>query len=107
MHDPQVKIFKGIFQSWGIQVMEFLHMSEEDKQYEQTPAWIRVGTSPIMTTEFFFFFCLFRAAFMAYISFQDRGRIGAAATSLCHSHSNSGSELCLQLTSQLTATPDP
>ena len=56
-----------------------------------------------------FFFCLFafsRAAFMAYGDSQARGQIGAVATGLHHSHSNKGSELCLQPTPQLTATLD-
>ena len=44
---------------------------------------------------YFFFFLLFRAAPVAYGSSQARGWIGAAAGSLCHSHSNVGSELCL------------
>ena len=44
----------------------------------------------------FFFFCLFRAAPTAHGSSQAGGRIGAAAASLCHSHSNTGSELSLQ-----------
>ena len=43
---------------------------------------------------------------MAYGSSKARGRIGAAAASLHHSHSNAGSELCLQPTSQLMAMPD-
>ena len=41
-----------------------------------------------------------------YGSFQARGLIGAAAASLHHSHSNIGSEPCLQPTPQLTATAD-
>ena len=41
---------------------------------------------------FFFFLLLFMAIPAAYGSFQDRDRIGATVTSLCHSHSNSGSE---------------
>ena len=46
-------------------------------------------------------FCsLFRATPVAYGSYQARGRIGAAAASLQHSHSNAGSELCLQPTPQ-------
>ena len=47
---------------------------------------------------FCLFFGLFRAALVAYGSSQARGPIGAAAASLCHSHShsNAGSELCLQ-----------
>ena len=43
----------------------------------------------------------------AYGGSQARGQIGAAATSLHHSHSNARSELHLQPTPQLTATPDP
>ena len=64
------------------------------------------------TTLFLFiylFFCLFafsRAAATAYGSSQARGRIRAIAPSLLHSHSNSGSELRLQPTPQLRATPD-
>ena len=37
---------------------------------------------------FFFSFCLFKAAPMAYGGTQARGRIGAVAAGLCHSHSN-------------------
>ena len=44
---------------------------------------------------------------MAYGGSQARGRIRAVATSLSQSHSNAGSELRLQPTPQLTATPDP
>ena len=39
-----------------------------------------------------FFFCLFRAASMAYGSSQDRGWIRAVAIGLRHSHSNAGSK---------------
>ena len=62
---------------------------------------------------FFFFFFFFFFAFQgctcsiwktpAYA----RGLIGAAAIVLCHSHSNAGSEACLQRTPQLMATLDP
>ena len=54
----------------------------------------------------FFSFCL-RAAPAAYRGSQARGRIGAIATGLHHSHSNARSEPCLQLTPQLTAKPYP
>ena len=57
-----------------------------------------------------FFFRLFafsRAAPEAYGGSQVRGLIGAVATGLRQSHSNAGSEPCLQPTPQLTATPDP
>ena len=59
---------------------------------------------------FCFVFCLFafsRAELEAHEGSQARGRIGAVATSLHQSHSNSGSEPCLRPTLQLTATSDP
>ena len=56
---------------------------------------------------FFFVFCLFRATPGAYGGSQARGRIGAVAASLHYSHNNTESEPCLQITPQLTATPDP
>ena len=57
-----------------------------------------------------FFFCPFAicwAAPAAYEGSQARGWIGAAATSLHHSHSNAGSEPRLQPATQLTTTLDP
>jgi len=54
-----------------------------------------------------FFFFLFRAAPVTYGSSQARGQIRVAAIDLHHSHSNAGSELCLQPAPQLMATPDP
>ena len=56
---------------------------------------------------FFFFFCLFRAASVAYGGSQARGRIGTVAAGLHHSHSSAGSKPHLQPTPQLTATPEP
>ena len=44
---------------------------------------------------------------MAHGGSQARGRIRAVAAGLCYSHSNSGSELRLGPTPQLTATLDP
>ena len=44
---------------------------------------------------------------MAHGGSQARGLIGVVAASLRQSHINAGSELCLQLTPQLTATLDP
>ena len=55
----------------------------------------------------FFFFGIFRATPTAYGSSQARGRIGATAAGLHHSHSNSESEPRLRPTSQLTAMSDP
>ena len=51
-------------------------------------------------------FCLFFRD-VAYGSSQSRGQIGAAATRLCHSHSNFKSKSHLRPTLQLTVTPDP
>ena len=56
---------------------------------------------------FFFFFCLFWGHTRVYGGSQARGLIGAVAADLCQSRSNSGSELHLGPTPQLTATPDP
>ena len=50
---------------------------------------------------FFYFFCLFAISWatpVAYGGSQARGLIGAIAAGLCQSHSNTGSELCLQTT---------
>ena len=59
---------------------------------------------------FVLFFCLLpfsRATPTACGGSQARGSIGAAATGLCQSHSNLGSEPHLWPTPQLTAMPDP
>jgi len=53
------------------------------------------------------FFFLFRAAPVASVNSQANGRIGAASSSLHHSHSNIGSELHLQSTVKLLAMLDP
>ena len=55
----------------------------------------------------FIFTYSFEGCTAAHGGSQARGPIGAAAADLRHSHSDVGSELCLQLTPLLTATPDP
>ena len=55
---------------------------------------------------FFFVFCPFRAAHVAYGVSQDRGLIGAVAAGLRQSNGNARSEPHLRPTPQLTATPD-
>ena len=58
----------------------------------------------------FFFFCLFAiswAALLAYGGSQARGWVGAIAAGLCQSHSNVGSESCMQSTPQFRAVLDP
>ena len=42
----------------------------------------------------------------AYGDSQVRAQVGAVATGLHHSHSNTGSEPCLQLIPQLMAMPE-
>ena len=56
---------------------------------------------PVNLTHVNFFFLPFRAEPTAYGSSQVRGQIRATTAGLPHSHSNTGSELCLQPTSQL------
>ena len=50
-----------------------------------------------------FAFC--RVTPVAYDSSQARGQIRVIAASLCQSHSNEESELCLQSTPQLAGNP--
>ena len=71
------------------------------------PLHVGIKTKFHQIRTFFFFFCLFRATLVAYGGSQAGGLIGATGTSLHHSHNNAGSELCLQTTPQLMATPDP
>ena len=54
-----------------------------------------------------FIYCLCGVTCAAYGSFQARGQIGALATGLHRSHSNTKSEPCLRPTPQFTATLDP
>ena len=51
----------------------------------------------------FYLFIYFRATPVAYVSSQVRGRVGAVAASLNHSHSNTESNMHLQPTPQLMA----
>ena len=53
------------------------------------------------------FLVILRLRSSAYGGSQARGRIGAVAAGLHHSHSNTGSELRLLLTPHLTAMLDP
>ena len=67
----------------------------------------QTASHSVLSFFFSFLFFFFRAAGAAYGSSQARGQIGATATGLHHSHSNARSELCLQPTSEFTATQDP
>ena len=74
-----------------------------------------LGPSPPLTKRvqgcvrqgFFFFFFFFRAAGAADGISQARGRSGATAASLRHSHSHARSKPRLQPAPQLRAMPDP
>ena len=63
--------------------------------------------SVVMSSLYFLFFCLFRAAIMAYGGSQARGQIRVVAAGVHHSQSNVGSEPHMRPTQQLTARPDP
>ena len=63
--------------------------------------------SVVISFVFIYFFCLFRAACVAYGSSQARGLTGAAAAGLHHSHSNTESKPSLWPTPQLVAMWDP
>ena len=71
--------------------------------------WVTRRT-PLDCFFFFFFFCLFAISWavpVAYGGSQAGGLIGAIATSLCQSHSNTRSEPRLQPTPQLMVMLDP
>ena len=68
--------------------------------------WFNLWEKAILKFNLFCVFCLFRATPMAYEISQASGQIGPAAAGLHHSHSNTGSKLCLQSIPQLMATPD-
>ena len=57
--------------------------------------------------DFILFIYFFRATPAAYGGSQVKGRIGATAAGLHHSHSKAGSEPRLQPTPELTAMLDP
>ena len=56
---------------------------------------------------FIYLFAFSRATPMAHGGSQARGLIGAVAADLHQSHSNAGSEPCLQPIPQFMAMPDP
>ena len=87
MHDP--------YELWGLLLVGPL----EDRH-----RWRKVSLTRVFLSVFVF---LFRIISAAYGRSRAQGRIGAAAASLHHSHSNTGSKPHLRPTPQLTATPDP
>ena len=84
----------------------------EDSAACPSTAWAVVYSAVLKEEEYselLFTFLSFRATSAAYGDSQARGQTGAAAAGLHHSqsHSNAGSEPCLQPMQQLTATQDP
>jgi len=80
----------------------YLHCDEEQ-------ILIKVKTPATAKLSFFFFFGLFAISWTvpaAYGGSQARGLIGAVVSGLRQSHSNTGTELHLRPTPQLTATLD-
>ena len=73
--------------------------------WKQCPHLLRIIA--VTRKAHFFFFGLFKAAPMACGGSQARSQIEAVVTGLHHGHSNARSELGLQPTPQLMATPDP
>ena len=77
------------------------------QELEQCEKDLKVG---FLFWGFFFVFVfvwLFRATPTTYGGSQARGRIRVVAADLCHSHSNTGSEMHLQPTPLLAAMLDP
>ena len=77
------------------------HVMASDREIDQLPRWcLRKKPTDTGNVQTAFaaqalFFLLFRSVPMAYGGSQARGRIGATAASLHHSHSNVGFELHL------------
>ena len=71
------------------------------------PRFSLLRRCPYIFYYFIFIFCLFRAALMAYESFQVGSQMRAAAAGLHHNHSNAKSELHLQPTRQRCWTLNP
>ena len=70
-----------------------------------TVSWI-MGMLFKASSFILFYYYFFRATSAAYGNSQARCQIGMGAAGLHHSHSNVGSKPRLQITPQLTATPD-
>ena len=90
--------------------MKYFRYTRLNKTLTTVPfLWLQKNFNYTCGLHYIFFFCLFRAAPMAYGGSQARGRIRTTAAGLrdSHGHSNAGSEPCLQPTPQLMATLDP
>ena len=83
------------------------HSEEEGFDFEGKEEALKGLDQPRTQSNWWVIFGFFLAMPLACGNSQARGRIKVTDGSLCHSHSNSGSEPHLPSTPQLTATPDP
>ena len=83
----------GVVLAWIV----LLRITPFETQIKRKDNWIEIF---LVTLQFFLvlFFCLFRAAPVAHGGSQARGQIGAVATGLHHSHSNTRAKPHLQPT---------
>ena len=101
--------------AWELPYAMGVALESKKKRYQNALSFAKIGLQlkiktippspgPFSFSFFFFlfFFLLFRVEITAHGSLQANGQIRAAAASLHHSHSNAGSELCLQHIPQLT-----
>ena len=88
-----------------------MHQTYVAAQVQNNNVLILTSPKSLITEVFLIFLCFFsvlffRAAPAACRSFEARGRMGATAASVHHSHSNAGFQLFLQPIPQLMATLD-
>ena len=98
-------MFLFIYENWSLKGSpNFVCLQDSDSTFLFSSQFS--GDNVFFFVFLVFFFAVSWATPAAYGSSQARGRIGAVASGLHQSHSNVGSEPCLQLTPQLTAMPD-
>ena len=82
-------------------------MFQRKKPYHLSPDFAEERMVSYSLSIILFFFWLLRATAVAYGSSQARHQIRATPAGDSRSHSNAGSELCLQPTPQLMTALDP
>ena len=87
--------------------MSLLAFSDEIFTFAMALFFSSIASVNLVCLLLFLLINFFRAMPLAYGSSQTRGRIGATAASLHHSHSHAGSKPSLQPIPQLMAMLDP